>query len=143
MNRLDVECEQKLDDCGEAFTHVSFHIDGRPLLEMVREFEAPFAGELAGAYDSHACDCYTADFLTGLEQAGDDEPGKTELLCCTCGCMGCWPLYARITVDGNSVTWDGFEQPHRDWSYEGFGPFVFDLDQYRSAIALIGRRLQT
>ncbi len=139
MNRLDVECEQKLDDCGEAFTHVSFHIDGRPLLEMVREFETAFAGELAGEYDTQACGCYTEEFLLGRDGGQD----KTELLCCTCGCMGCWPLNARITVDGNSVTWDGFEQPHRDWSYEGFGPFVFDLDQYRSAIAVIGRRMPT
>jgi len=32
---------------------------------------------------------------------------------------------------------DAFEQPFRTWDYTGFGPFVFDLEQYKKAIAII------
>lgn len=79
---------------------------------------------------------------------------RVALLACTCGEIGCWPLLARIEATGDEVRWLDFEQPHRAarqddgvvilerpprararvWSYEGFGPFVFDRAAYTSAI---------
>ncbi len=52
-----------------------------------------------------------------------------------CGEPGCWPLRARVDVLEDGVVWHSFSQPHRKaWDYSGFGPFVFDADQYRSAV---------
>ena len=137
MNYLDVKCEQRQSDDGGSHIDTAFYVDGRPLLEMIREFESSFAGDLAGSYSSNFIDDYTEDFLLGKESNYGENSDKTELLCCVCGCPGCWPLAARISVDDQIVTWDAFEQPHRDWSYDEFGPFVFDLAQYRMAIAKI------
>jgi len=55
-----------------------------------------------------------------------------------CGEVGCWPLTARISAGGESVTWDSFQQPHRsERDYSSFGPFVFEADQYRKAVAML------
>jgi len=76
------------------------------------------------------------------------------VLACTCGELGCWPLLAEVDITEHEVRWSNFEQPHRSarhdeevvvpgrsprarkrvWSYEGFGPFVFDRAAYTSAI---------
>ena len=137
MNHLTVKCEQRQNQEGELYVGTEFLIDGRSLIDMIREFEGTFAGDLAGSYASNFHGDYTEAFLLGKEPAYGENSDKTELLCCVCGCMGCWPFATRITVDEATVTWDAFEQPHRDWSYDGFGPFVFELDQYRSAISAI------
>jgi hypothetical protein len=63
--------------------------------------------------------------------------GDIYLLGCQCGEVGCWPLTTRVTVNNNRVLWDSFRQPHRERDYSRFGPFVFDLDQYRNAVALL------
>ena len=63
------------------------------------------------------------------------------MLNCECGIPGCWPLLCRIEVRDDRVIWSDFEQPHRSapksrrvWSYEGFGPFVFEWAQYEAAL---------
>jgi len=57
------------------------------------------------------------------------------LACGACGELGCWPLYAAVSVGGESVTWSAFEQPHRrDRDYTGLGPFEFDREQYQAAV---------
>jgi len=72
---------------------------------------------------------------------------RVMLLGCACGEPSCWPLLARITVDGGRVTWSGFAQPFRPadqphgWRYDGFGPFVFDLAQYEAALAAAAQSL--
>jgi hypothetical protein len=63
---------------------------------------------------------------------------RVYLLGCQCGEVGCWPLLARIRAEDESVVWDSFEQPNRkDRNYSGFGPFVFDAEQYREAVAAL------
>ena len=63
---------------------------------------------------------------------------RVYLLGCQCGEVGCWPLIARIRAERESVVWDCFEQPHRkERDYSGFGPFVFDTEQYREAVAAL------
>jgi hypothetical protein len=113
------------------YYEVNFYIDERSFIEMVKEFELPFADNLAGRYSINIY--RTEDFLLG--RCPDFEGDKIALLACICGDSGCWPLATRVRVEGNRVIWDRFEQPHRKrWDYSGFGPFVFDFDEYKKEI---------
>lgn len=143
---------------------VQILIDGRDFIDIVHDWElnvARAAGEptLAGAYSG-----IPKRFARELPSAwlGMQEPNNLlscwgdgfALLACTCGELGCWPLLARVEVTDHEVRWLDFEQPRRTarrdeevtspgrpprdrarvWSYEGFGPFVFDRAAYTSAI---------
>src|SRR6185295_18506587 len=112
-------------------------VDGQPLANWIRDVEMPFAqaedpenGEcIAGAYagltDSACPDDLVAHFLGCGSSSAD---GKTVLLGCNCGVVGCWPLMARIETRTDTVRWVDFEQPHRRgrWSYAAATPLVFD-----------------
>ena len=137
MNHLEIQCQRQTNEDGGIYYDMEFCVDGRRFLDMIKEFETPFAEKLAGEYSNRFYGDYTTDFLLGREPDCGEKDDKTELLCCTCGCLGCWPLAVRIRVVENSVIWESFEQPHRNWSYAGFGPFEFDLQQYQAAIAKI------
>ncbi len=112
-------------------------IDGVRLIDLLRRVEAaPAAAEgspdLAGEYASLSA---RTTFFPSRHFLGDTRPllareGKTVLLICTCGCEGCWDFVGRITVTDRTVTWDEFEQVHRDWDYDALGTFVFDRRQY-------------
>ncbi|MFD3704018.1 hypothetical protein ACFWUP_12785 [Nocardia sp. NPDC058658] len=69
---------------------------------------------------------------------------KTPVLACNCGALGCWPLLMRITVTGNLVLWDHFEQPHRiARDCAAFGPFLFDRNPYDNAVQGLDLRWPT
>jgi hypothetical protein len=107
-------------------------IDGTPLTEWVDIFETVEdmhpAGEMYGGFTADARDAHSF------------RPGKSRIvLACSCGDTGCWPLLADITVDGDTIVWDGFRQPRRkDRDYTGFGPFRFDRAQYGKALSELG-----
>jgi hypothetical protein len=96
---------------------------------------------MAGGYAALSADTL---FLPSRHLLGEPEPfydGKVALLDCECGCPGCWPFVARIAVGGSTVTWSDFAQPHRGpesiaghWTYDALPPFIFDYEQYLSAI---------
>jgi hypothetical protein len=121
-------------------------LDGRDLSEVVGEHERRYAEaeghpQIAGGYaglDPRQLDGpISAHFLGGPgSHLACGPPEKTVLLICTCGEPGCWPLMASIEVRPDEVVWREFEQPHRRgrWSYESFGPFVFDRPQYEQAL---------
>ena len=116
-------------------------IDGVRLIDLLRRVEAaPAAAEgspdLAGEYASLSA---RTTFFPSRHFLGDTRPlltrdGKTVLLICTCGCEGCWDFVGRITVTDRTVTWDEFEQVHRDWDYAALGTFVFDRRQYEAEL---------
>ena len=69
--------------------------------------------------------------------------GRVELYVCSlCGDVGCGAESVAVTIDGNQVVWDAFcyengyapELTDRE-SYAPVGPYRFDLDQYRQALA--------
>jgi hypothetical protein len=138
MNKFEIKYqpitnEENSEDSTTDY-EVNFYIDGRSFIEMVKEFESPFADDLAGQYRISVYEG-TKDVLLGRLGEYGEENDKTELLICTCGCSGCWPLATRIRIEENRALWDRFEQPHRkNWDYSGFGPFVFDLDEYNREI---------
>lgn len=119
-------------------------VNGTPLPVMIAAFEREHHFEPAGGYGGlipqwfkyGPLDRYfLGDFEKDSYFARMD---RVYLLGCECGEVGCWPLLARILSGSESVMWDSFEQPHRkERDYSGFGPFVFDAEQYREAIAAL------
>jgi hypothetical protein len=70
-------------------------------------------------------------------------PRERYLLGCNCGTAGCWPLFARVSLVGGLFTWDKFRQPfRRGQDYSSFGPFVFEVDQYVSAVCEVLSRFR-
>ncbi len=133
---------------------VRIFVDGRDLIELLKEFERTFADregapKIAGAYSGLSESAATKERFLGLADTdyGDSE-NKVAVLDCECGCEGCWPFAVKIEVAEDAVTWTQFEQPHRgahsaqpQWDYEGFGPFVFDKNKYLHEIEKLGDRL--
>jgi hypothetical protein len=128
---------------------VAIFINGQDLVEILREYEMPFAQRegsmlIAGGYaglppkdalppSRH----FLGEPSWELYRDGD----RVSVLECTCGVPGCWPFMGRITVEEDTVIWGDFEQPHRreghpngEWSYPGLGPFVFECEQYLQAL---------
>lgn len=115
-------------------------INGRDLVDLVATFERGFAGELAGKYEPLPANDLVAPsrhLLGEPQRLYQYAEGRVALLGCECGESGCWPFVARIEVGDDRVTWRDFAQPHRpQWSYTGFGPFVFDRAAYEAAFRL-------
>ena len=123
---------------------ISILVNGRPLEDLAREVERPFAEAeghpgLAGGY---------MGLLWGEVGSGPEhflgspaaiwfEDGDTVLMGCQCGEWGCWPLTADISVEDASVRWSHFRNGHRDWDLTGLGPFRFERSQYERALAVL------
>ncbi|HYF63417.1 MAG TPA: hypothetical protein VD886_11425 [Herpetosiphonaceae bacterium] len=130
-----------------AYDEIAILINGRNLIELVAEVEAPFAaaeGLEPGGYAGLTAHMLgsPSDHLLGRAINGD----KVALLCCDdCGMISCWGIEARITMLDDRVIWEAFEQNHRRgtngetefWDYGRFGPFVFDKQEYLAALAAI------
>jgi hypothetical protein len=117
---------------------VDIFINGRNIIDIVREVELPFAemegySRLAGKYMG-----LQPDELISPYQFSN---GKIAILQCDgFDDIGCWPLCVRATVKDNEVIWDEFEQPHRNkdskaghWKYNGLR-FVFNRQQYENEL---------
>jgi len=130
-----------LEPCArdESLLSIEPLIDGTPLVQLIQIFEKEhcFArpGKYAGIIPQH--------FNIGpLDRyfMGDHGPESLwaegiELLSCTCGEFGCWPLIARVVVEENLIRWCDFRQPHRPkQDYAEFGSIIFDADQYRHVV---------
>jgi hypothetical protein len=119
-------------------------VNETPLTDVVASFEREQNFEPAGGYGGLIPQWFKYGpldryFWGDFEQNSYfAKMGSVYLLGCDCGEVGCWPLTARINVNGKTVTWDCFEQQHRrNRDYSAFGPFVFDIDQYRKAVAVL------
>jgi hypothetical protein len=82
-------------------------VDGRPLTELVTEFESRQghspAGDYAGLVPDHFRFGNLARYFLGQEDGQWPKPGYARLLGCDCGEVGCWPLEARIIADPETV----------------------------------------
>jgi hypothetical protein len=147
MDKLNLRVKPVDDARGEV---VEIYINGRNLIEMVREIEEPFAEreghpDLAGTYTNIAARVLRPPSMH-LDGKPEDDwytyKGRVEVLSCgACGGSWCWPLSVRIEVRQESIVWRDFVQPHRDdpciqpvWDYSGFGPFMFDRAEYEQEI---------
>jgi hypothetical protein len=140
MHRMELEMMPP-NEWGARMAFV--RIDGRPLLEIVRELEAPIAAEsgepeLAGTYGYLNARSIMAPSRHLLGEAAHSLLGygeKISILECECGCEGCWPLLMRITVTDDSVIWSDPEQPHRtNWVYPPNWHLEFNRQQYEQAL---------
>jgi hypothetical protein len=124
---------------GDCFL-VDYIINGRSLMDMVREAELPFAtaeghpgisGSYIGLSPGEAFSPYS--FLLNKWILWDDKAAIFK--CAGCGDDGCWGFYVRITIGNQMVTWDGYENNHRKkWNYAAIPAFTFDLEQYLAAL---------
>ena len=136
------------EDFPDDLRQIKIEVNGVELPDLVRAAELPSAQadeeeEMAGNYIGLVGGYMRID-LAGQFLGGQGTPmfegegGKTALLGCGCGEVGCSPLMARISVTDETVTWEDFEQPTRpDWDYQSFGPFIFDRAQYERALMAI------
>lgn len=117
---------------------VDIFIDQRNLIEILKEYEKPFAKkegyeEMAGWYDWLFQDI----LYENLELQRWEKP---ILLWCQCGEEGCWPIETTIKKIDDTVIWTEFEQPfrkkdsHNFWDYSNFGSFTFDKENYQSEL---------
>lgn len=144
MDEVSFELAPAGGDYADDLTQIRIEVNGTDLVELVRQAELPSAqaddeAELAGTYVGLVPGYIKMD-IAGQFLGGSgawlypEGAGKTALLSCKCGEVGCSPLLARVTVGEDTVTWDDFEQPTRpDWDYDGFG-FTFERAQYERAL---------
>jgi hypothetical protein len=137
-------------DADEDGAGLRVSVDGRDLADVIAEVERPHAeaeghpgmeGGYSGLPPSWLDEGLRAHYLGGPESHLASGPrDKTVLIGCPCGEPGCWPLMAQVEVTGQEVRWSDFEQPHRRgrWSYDDFGPLVFDRRQYEAALDAAG-----
>jgi hypothetical protein len=123
-------------------------VDSTSLGELVAAFEAEQHFEPAGGYGGLIPQFFNHGSFDRYLLGEFDEDSYWArrdgiyLLGCSCGEVGCWPLLCKVEVDGGTVTWSRFRQPHRpDRDYSQFGPFVFDADQYREVVAALSAEL--
>ena len=148
MNTFQIQIQESISEGGTKYDEVRLFIDGRDLIDMLKEFERPFAEregspDIAGAYSGLPAKYASGEYLLGMKKSiyGENRD-KISLLECTCGCGGCWPFAAKVTVLENSVIWSDFEQPHRTiksaaalWDYSEFGPFEFARKEYEQELS--------
>jgi hypothetical protein len=116
-------------------------LNGTSLTEMISTFEREQHFEPAGGYVGLIPQWFNYGSLERYFLGDFDQNsyfarmGRIYLLGCQCGEVGCWPLLARIRLEGDAIVWDAFEQPHRkERDYFQFGPFSFEAKQYREAL---------
>jgi len=119
-------------------------LDGTSLVEQVTSFEREMGFDVVGGYGGLIPQWFNYGSLNRyfLGDFGPDsyfaKKGGIYLLGCDCGEVGCWPLSARIETGNDIVRWVDFRQEHRpERDYSGFGPFAFDKDQYKQAVAVL------
>jgi hypothetical protein len=147
MNHFEIDIVDSVSEGGTPFKELRLLIDGQDIVSMLKRYEGPLAKRegspnIAGAYSGLSATHTPRDSFLGVRDLdyGDAED-KVAVLECECGCEGCWPFAAKITVTDSSVRWSDFEQPHRtddsvqpSWDYSDFGPFEFEKQQYLNEI---------
>ena len=112
--------------------------------EQKEQFEEPIGGYGGLLPDYFSYGPLERYFLADFEPGSYFEKYGIYFLGCHCGEVGCWPLRGQIITQGDSVIWRNFKQPHRhNRDYSRFGPFVFDIQQYKESIAKLSADYST
>jgi|AGTN01.2.fsa_nt_gi hypothetical protein len=138
MDTLKITIEQGEIYPGQPFPQVNIFINGRNLIEIVRDEEISLnfkPRELAGSYEG-------LDLGTFQHTNKNSHLGLT-VLQCECGQIGCWDMHVKVTADKDTVMWSDFSNPHRGpdspaghWVYAL--KFIFDRRQYEAELSKCG-----
>ncbi len=146
IHRLEFEIERRgrhpwLD---RPYDTVTIRLAGTDLRDAIARRERDLGyGDQAGKYDTIDAAHDWAAVLAGASSA-TDRSGRVPLLGCSCTIVDDWPLYARVDVGPDEVTWSDFTNPQllltfiedRDGPTDlGFGPLVFARPGYDAAVA--------
>jgi hypothetical protein len=123
-------------------------IDGVSLTNLVTDFERQHGFEPSGGYGGLIPEYFEYGsldrYLFSQPEGNLWRAQKQYLLGCSCGEVGCWPLEARIDCLDSEVIWNSFSQPFRpDRDYSKFGPFTFDLEQYKAVVKQLSARFSS
>jgi|SRR5690606_7583408 len=141
MNKIEFKIEKKNNRDWEAeYEAVRILIDGKDLIDRLREFEKPFAkkenSDVAGSYEGMP----PQNLYENLTEEPIYENNKIAILECTCGCEGCWDFLIEVKENENIITWTNFENNHRGreshnfWDYSSFKDLKFDKKEYQQNI---------
>lgn len=142
MNKIEFKVLRKNNnDLCEEYDAVRIFIDGKDLIDILREFEMPFAKKEdcennAGSYEGMTPEC----LYENLTSEPIYEDNKTVVLECVCRCSGCWDFLTEIKENENNVIWTNFENNHRGpeshnfWDYSSFKDLLFDKENYKQEI---------
>lgn len=119
-------------------------INGQLLIDLVRSVELPFAQAeghpgLAGQYG------WLLDVECEIQHLKTEE---CMLLGCNCGIPECWPLTTQVSQTEDTVSWSRFRNCHRAegrthvWDHSALGPFIFDRQQYETAVRALMPQLE-
>ena len=112
-------------------------VDYQPYLPVLSDYEAAFAGRIAG------------DYQPGLSlKSLIDNSGKVVPFVCTCPDPYCWFITVTVEIiqdiNADYVMWHRWRNPFRAdknkasqglyWNYSGLPPLVFAFDQYQAEI---------
>ena len=139
MTEVSPTIEFALDHLDNGARRVTPVVGGVSLIDLVLTYETSKGLEPAGGYDGLILDHFNfgdpALYLSGNKAGVWPGPGRVALLGCSCGEVGCWPLFARVRQTDEHVVWDEIEQPHRPGrDYSDFEPFRFTLRAYWDAL---------
>lgn len=142
MNKIEFKIVWKTDRVGQAGYHaVRIFIDDEDLIDILKEFEKPFAikensKSIAGSYEGIPPE----DLYRNLTSESLYEDNKIAILECECGCEGCWDFLTEIKEDEHKIIWTNFENHHRGrkshnfWDYSTFKDLTFDKSEYQKEI---------
>jgi hypothetical protein len=121
--------------------YVDIFIDGRLLVDAVREIEIGYDREIAGLYMGLPFDVVMppSRHLLGEPAAWYGDDGRSALLVCDCSEPDCWSLQTSIEVGADEIRWASITQPHRPpWRYDQLGPLRFQREQYEAELRRLG-----
>ena len=125
FNRLDIKIYDGEDagriwEIGFGGRVADITIDGRRLIDMLLEKEAPYweeEGKEYGGYSPVKAEWLYDDLMRATADGNYESRFAVYCCCCECGQPGCWDVSFFVTETEDSVIWYGFQHAHRAWAY--------------------------
>ena len=119
---------------------VEIYIDGKKLIDTIREIEYPYMKEEGllddpdGDYGHVSPSSLYNDLTWVVDKNGyaDDFLGVYLFCCADCGEEGCWSVTLHVKKDDQYVYWHDFQHEHRHWVYNL--TYKFEKEAYEKAL---------
>jgi len=127
-------------DLGSDHKVVECMIDGRPLIDIIHEYESGQKEKVEGLdYGHRQPSALYGDLQSARMHDMYSNTDEVDLfVCSSCGELGCNSVTCRVREDADYVYWVNFEN---GYLYAGL-MFQFEKAQYDQAIAKLGRLAQ-